>query len=157
MKKYNFVFSFFRSYRWSNFKYKISCFFKPRNSWVKQSIPRQWIDLDNVYENIVFAGLINFVEKEKCFEVSTWSTIEEKKAKKKIQEIYKWIKSGRFELQKKIDDAYPEVALDKFENGISTKTYRQLYGKVIQLEKLLEDTDTKYMVWLIENRKILWT
>jgi hypothetical protein len=115
------------------------------------------MDLDHVYENILFAGLINFVEKEKCFEVNTWLTIEEKKAKKKIQEIYNWAKTGKFELQKKIDNAYPEMTLDKIEEGVSKKTYKQLYGEVNKLEKLLEDTNTKYMVWLIENRKILWT
>jgi len=115
------------------------------------------MDLDHVYENILFAGIIHYVEKEQPFERVIWKTPEEKKAKKKILEVYKWAKAGKFELQKKIDDAYPEMTLDKIEDGISAKTYKQLYGEVIKLEKLLEDTNTEHMVWLIENRKILWT
>ena len=37
------------------------------------------------------------------------------------------------------------------------KTYEELYGEVNRLEKLLYDTDTAYMVWLVKNRNTLWT
>jgi hypothetical protein len=36
------------------------------------------------------------------------------------------------------------------------KTYEELYGEVNRLEKLLYDTDSAYMVWLVKFRNILW-
>jgi len=150
MKKYLYP------YFWHDLKYKIKCFFNPRNKWVKKAIGNQWHDLDYVYEEILFAGIINYVEGEKCFERVLWKSPEEKATKKKILEIYNWAKTGRDKFKKNVDSAYPEVDLDNLFN-VDTDSYNKLYGKVNKLEEELRDKDTEYLVWLVKNRSVLWT
>lgn len=145
-------------YFWRDLKYKISCLFRHRNQWVIDAIPREWRDKDTVFEEVLFAGIINFVEGEKALETIFWKDNH----KAKIIEIYNWAKTGRHELEKQINDAYPEIQyFDKHGkwnyNSVKSGDYEKLYGEVDRLEKLLDDTNTKHLGWLIENRKILWT
>ena len=158
-EKHDFLCPWWREKKW----YSIKCWFKPKNKWATKAISNQWQDLDTVYVNVLFAGIINYVEGEKCFETIMWVTPQEKRYKKKIEEIYKWAKTGRKELQDKIENAYPP-----FEVGWMTKLntksqqeckedYEKLYGEVNRLEKLLYDTDTQYLTWLVTNRNVLWT
>jgi hypothetical protein len=144
-------------------RYRLKCFFFPKTKWIRKAVDGRWHDLDYCFSEILFAGIINYVEGEKCFETIMWVTPQEKRHKKKIEEIYKWAKTGRKELQDKIDNAYPP-----FEVGWMTKLntksqqeckddYETLYGEVNRLEKLLYDTDTKHLMWLIKWRNTLWT
>jgi len=157
--KYDFLCPWWRNEKW----YNIKCWFNPKTKWIRKAVDNGWHDLDYCYTQLMFAGIINYVEGEKCFETIMWVTPQEKKHKKKIEEIYKWAKTGRAELQKKIKAAYPPL-----ETPISLpmryasaednkKTYEELYGEVNRLEKLLYDTDTAYMIWLVKNRNTLWT
>jgi hypothetical protein len=151
-------YSIFCPYYWRDLKYKISCFFNHRNKWVIKAIPREWRDKDTVFEEILFAGIINFVEGEEALTTVEWS----KEHEEKILEIYHWAKTGRHELEKKMMAAYPKenpIFKDgKFNyTNCSKKSYEELYGEVNRLENLLNDTNTKHLVWLIENRAILWT
>lgn len=144
----------FTMWFWKDLKYKISCFFRHRNQWVVDAIPRDWRDKDTIYEEILFAGIINFIEGEKALEVTAWKSSH----KKKLIEIYNWAKTGRHELNEKIKNSYPEVSLEEIGKKESIgESYLELYGEVIELEKLLENTNTKHLTWLIKNRKILWT
>jgi hypothetical protein len=144
-------------------RYRLKCFFFPKTKWIRKAVDGRWHDLDYCFSEILFAGIINYVEGEKCFETIMWVTPQEKRHKKKIEEIYKWAKTGRKELQDKIENAYPPI-----ENPITLpmryaspednkKTYEELYGEVNRLEKLLYDTDTQYLTWLIKCRNSLWT
>ena len=156
---YDFLCPWWRHDKW----YGIKCFFFPKTKWIRKALDNGWHDLDYCYTQILFAGIINYVEGEKCFETIMWVTPQEKRHKKKIEEIYKWAKTGRKELQLKIENAYPP-----FEVGwltkLNTKTqqeckddYELKYGELNRLEKLLYDTDTKHLNWLISYRNTLWT
>lgn len=157
--KYDFLCKWYWKDKW----YALKCFFRNRNKWVIDSIPRTWIDKDTVYTKILFAGIINYVEEEKCFETIMWVTPQEKKHKKKIEEIYKWAKTGRKELQDKIENAYPPLEspitlpMRYASQEDNKKTYEELYGEVNRLEALLYKTDTDYMVWIVKFRNVLWS
>jgi len=144
-------------YFWRDLKYKISCLFKHRNPWVNKAIAREWRDLDHIYEEILFAGIINYVEGEECFKKNTWINPEEIIYKRQIEKIYHWAKTGRYDLQKQINNAYPSFDDNFSLSAIKAKTYNELYGEVNRLEKILRDTNTKHLVWLVKNRGILWT
>lgn len=156
-------YSIFCPYYWRDLRYQVSCFFFHRNKWVIKSIPRSWVDLDTVYENVLFAGLVNYVEGEKCFDRIMWTSTEELAMKAKIEEIYTWIKTGRSAAQKEIEAAYPEIVkplvfpISYKTPGINNPTYEQLYGEVNRLEKLFFEKDTEYLTWLVVNRQYLWT
>lgn len=149
----------FCPYFWRDLKYNIKCRIFPRNDWARKAIPNQWHDLDAIFENVLFAGIINYVEGEKCFESLVWDDCAiNRKNKKKIEEIYKWAKTGRAECNEALRKAYPIISPTSFQNRVITKeTYEELYGDVNRLEKLLFDTDTKHLVWLVRNRTYLWT
>lgn len=160
--RYDFLCPWWRNEKWYNMK----CFFFPKTKWIRNALDNGWHDLDYCYTQILFAGIINYVEGERCFETIRWTTPQEKRHKKKIEEIYTWAKTGRKELQEKIDGAYPPLTdidgkwitkLNKMTQEECKKNYELTYGELNRLEKLLYDTDTKYMVWLISWRSHLWT
>jgi hypothetical protein len=38
----------------------------------------------------------------------------------------------------------------------ASATYEEAYGEVNRLEKELEELDTKWLVWIVENRNFFW-
>lgn len=159
MKIPNFFFHWF----WKDLYYsQISTRIWPRNKWAIKVIPRQWNDLDTIFVNVLYAGIINYVDGEKCFEVIDWSDTKDRKDAKQIKEIYQWAKIGRNKKLEELENAYPEISknLDLLQDWINSDkcgTYKQKYGKVIKIEKFIKDRDDKYLSWIILNREILWT
>ena len=68
---------------WRDLRYKIKCFFNPRNKWVSKAVSNQWRDKDILFKEILFAGIIHYVEEEKALSNMTWKA----KEKEKIVEI----------------------------------------------------------------------
>jgi len=148
-------------YFYRDISYGIRCWLNPRNKWVKKSISNRWLDLDTIYENVLFAGIIDYIEGEDALNVIGWDNL--KSEKEAIIKIYNWAKTGRAEMQKKLDDSYPPFDISKgfplqYNNpDDAKKKYEELYGETNRLEKLIYDTDTEYMIWLVTHRNILWT
>jgi PAB1-binding protein PBP1 len=99
--------------------------------------------------------VLHFVEQEKCFEHVDFANSSEIHAKFEVElnKCYDYIKFDRKQLEKKIEEAYPT-------NHTSVKdaaTYEEKYGEVNRLEKELEDLDTKWLVWIVENRGFFWS
>lgn len=144
------------NYRIKQIIRNIKSFLFPRQKWLTQQIPDSWLDKDSIFEIILPACLIHFIEEEKCFEVTKWETEEEKKYKKQLEDIYYWYKISQKVLQHKIDvlmeDLYGEGS-----GGFNVSRNPAKIAVLDKLEKELYDTNTKCMVWLIENRNILWT
>ena len=123
-------------YFWTNFWYEqISSRIRPRNKWATKCIPRTWVDKDSIFELVLYAGIIDFVEKERCFDVTDWSYDEtHKQNDNKIREIYSWAKTGRKEKEEEMSAAYPkENDLSDIKNwgkNVTKESYNALYGKV---------------------------
>lgn len=150
-------YSIFCPWFWKDLKCKIKVIFFPRNRWVMSGIPREWRDLDFIFEEVLFAGIIHYIEEEDALN----SVVFTKKESDKLMEIYNWAKYGRKELENKISDSYPPFGTDyifgKIAQNETRKRYDELYGEVNRLEKLLIDTNSKHLIWLIKNRGRLWT
>ena len=135
---------------WRDLRINISMALKPSpNRWVWKNIPKQWRDIDYIYETILFDGLVNYVEKEKGLE----ATIHEVEKSDKIKEIYHWVKIGRDELQKDMDKVI--ITLEEIQNRTSEGRFK--LDEINRLEKIMDDTNTKHLIWLVENRHYLWT
>lgn len=131
-------------------------YFFPRQKWLLKKIPNDWRDKDSIFEIVLSESIIDYVEKEKCFEVLNWETRpDEKEAAKTIKEIYNWFMIGEKELQERIDilmeELYGRESGDFHISRDESKT-----SLLYKLEEELYNTNTKYMVWLIEHRSILW-
>lgn len=154
----------FNPYYWWDLKYKISCLVWHRNQWVIDCIPRTWMDKDAVFEAILYAGLVNYVEGEKCFETVGWNhTPKAREMRKMIKKIYKWIKEDKAELEEKIHAVMPKLKhpikfpLEYEDESLNNASYEKRYGKADKLRKKMDDTDNKYLIWIVLNRGYLWT
>lgn len=134
--------------------YKIRTIFKPQHNRIRKSIPRYWIDLDGVLIAVNFEILKSFYEDEYKDGLIDWnSDAKHKKFAKWLNNAYKYITEERKNLEKQIENAYPD--LSKVKSG--KKTYKELYGRVDELEKEMFDKDTKVIYELLKNREFLWT
>ncbi len=145
-------YSIFCPWFWRDLRSNIRVALLPSpNRWVWKNIPKQWRDVDYIYETVLFDGLVNYVEKEKGLE----ATIHEPSMSDMIKEIYHWAKIGRDELQNDINKSYEGITLDSIHKQTPEHVIKM--NESNRLEKLLDDTNTKHMTWLVENRHYLWT
>lgn len=142
----------------------INCRLNPRQKWLTSSIPNTWHDKVELIRDVLYTMVVHFVEVEKCFEHNDWEYTKEQSEKgKQLKEIYHWIKLGRAEFVKQIDAAFPPIREDlSYAEHLLNRTEEQkaedhkAYDKVWELEKQLEEYDNKCLVWIVENRSLLW-
>lgn len=99
----------FSRYFWYDIKYAISSYFNPHQKWLTKVIPNTWMDKPELIRNLLFACLVNFVEKdgEDCFEVNDWAWSEEKvELRKKLERAYDIIKVQIPALEQEIEDMW---------------------------------------------------
>lgn len=136
------------------YRFKIKTIIKPQHSRIRKSIPRHWMDLDYVLVMVNFEIIKSFYEDEYKDGLIDWNSDEShKKFSKWLEKAYKYITLERPRLEKKVEQSYPD--LDKIESG--KKTYKELYGKVDDYEKIIFDRDTEVIYELLKNREFLWT
>jgi hypothetical protein len=140
----------------------------PRKEMRKAVFPSQWWDLQAHIIEFHIQCIIEYVEREKCFEVISWSWNDEATKKgKELQEAYDYAKTGRAKLQKDIEAAWDKIPLrdlypaeDPLRDIKKPRTIEEqleLYSEVNTKEAWLWECDTKFCKWVIDNRGILWT
>jgi len=130
----------------------------PRKEMRKAVFPSQWWDLQAHIIEFHIQCIIEYVEREKCFEVISWSWNDEATKKgKELQEAYDYAKTGRAKLQKDIEAAWDKIPLCDGKRSTTLEEYHELYKEVEAKEAWLEECDTKFCKWVIDNRGILWT
>ena len=129
---------------------KLCYFLNPRQKWLTKQIPNDWQDKVSLITDINFAMVIHFIEGEECFENTDYHASGNHHAKfaDELRECYAYIKTERPELVKQHGDSYPHVY---------TGDYYVDYYHTNRLEKLIDDNDTKWLTWIVKNRKYFWT
>jgi hypothetical protein len=124
----------------------------PRNKWLTNQIPKSWCDKTHLVKDINFACIVDFIEGEKALNVVDWeaSSDQADKFSKELMQCYKWIKEERPVLEKQYDNSYPD-------EETMTGDYHVDYAEHNRLEALLNEGDTKWLVWIVTNRDFLWT
>lgn len=135
-----------RAYDWV--RYKIN----PRQKWLKKQIPDSWCDKVSLVKDLNFAMIVHFIEGEKCFDNTDYEGSSESHIKfaKELRECYEYIKNERPRLDKIYWDSFPK-------DDAYTGDYNVDYADVNRLEKEIEDKDTKWLTWIVNNRGFLWT
>lgn len=136
-------------YNWYD---NLKCTLKPRQRWIKKHIEyKQWCDKTELIPKFLFGCVVHFVEDEKAFEVTDWVGSSERHAKFAVElhECYHYIKVTRPNLEKRLDDAYNHVPL--------TGSFEEAYADVLSIEKDIEDSENKYVMWIAENKGYMWT
>ena len=138
-------------HKWNNVKrwckYRLN---HPRKHMMKAVFTRDYQDLDTITVNFCLEVIVEYVDREKCFEHLVWDDTSERiQQAAMIKEIYEYATKGRNLRAKEINLLWTDVPL--------TNTRLDDYVVLEIKEKEIEDLDTKYCNWVISNRKHLWT
>jgi hypothetical protein len=120
---------------------KVKTIWKPQHSRIRKAVPKHWMDLDHVLQDVNFEIIKSFYEDEYKADIVDWEGTggDSLKFVKWLEEAYKYITVDRKELEKQIDNAYPN------------------YKKVEKLEQEMEAKDTDVLTELVKWRRHMWT
>jgi hypothetical protein len=155
-------------YRWRHWYWdNIKPIIKPAHKRLRKAIPRQWQDITSLIVNLNFEFIKSFYEEEHG--TVDWEGTSEEAAKfeKWLNEAYRYIVVERPILEKRMEEAYPpskpvDEMFKRTEDGNYLMIddgipYEVKYKGVIELEKKIEETDTKVLKDLIKYRDYFWT
>ncbi len=142
-----FRYRFTSKHFWKSLWYRqVSSRIRPRNKWATKVIPRTFSDKDYIYEEIMFAGLIDFWDHddgEKTLRYQ-WehASVDGEAPDEERYDSYKEVYEG---LKAAYD--WAKVRQAKYDNlGTSWKE-----------EQVLIETDTLHLSNLVKWRKYMWT
>ena len=131
------------SMRLRDLKYKI------KNTLRDSVFPSDWSDLTESITKFHTEAVIEFVDREKCFETVDYSSDEiHKKFQTELLEMHEYAKTKRPELVEQLDKAYERVD--------TNKPYHEAYKEVHEIENEIKIFDTKLCHWVIDNRDFFW-
>ena len=123
----------------------------PRKEMRAKTFPPRYQDLDTIIVDFCLECIVEYVDREKCFDTILWDRDEEHIQRARvIKEIYAYAKTGRKALQDKIDKKWEYIPSG---GNHSLKVYEPIE----LLEQEMTDLDTKYSTWVVSNRAYLWT
>lgn len=170
----------FNKYFWYDLKYKIYCWFKPKQKWLTKEIPRDWCDKTELIRIVLFSCLKNFVEEEKGISDYDWSKdvesghLSQQQADKikqrdaELKEAYDYITVGRAKLEKKYYDAAPprrpidEIFVPyednpKYMRMVITDEEKECYERMRKIEEKINRHDDDILMLIVKHRHNLWT
>lgn len=131
----------------------IRCIVIPQNRWATRVVPRTWSDKTGLIPELLYAAIIDFVEVEKCFEVTDWDCSETtRRLAAELREVYSWAKTGRAEFDKRVQSVITFTSA-------SPSAPFGLDGDWDEYNRLtdeLEQWDTRCLTWIVVNRGVLW-
>lgn len=150
-------------FRYRNITSSIKNFFFPRQRWIKKYVKwNGWCDKDYLMVDFIRGCIIEYVDGEKCFEEINWAECEETiQFKKELIECYRWFKYGTILAEKELERHWEKVPKDPMTvdvDGLCHFKYgSEIYNDVHKTEEYTIEQNTKYMLWAVKNRMILWT
>ena len=130
-----------------------------------------WMDRSEGMLFAVMSMLVDFVEKERAFEVVDWDSDDEhREAAREFREIYLWWTQDRKvehdEHERLADEAYKDFqfnfvpmpdGMQKMETPDETPEQKKSRDDVREAEDRLDQKDTDMMIRLIRVRGAMWT
>jgi len=137
-------------------KWKIKPYFKPSRKEMRDKVfIRQYRDLDSIIVQFCMQCVIEYVDREKCFDKITFDYSDTVKTfAAQLKECHVYATKGRQEILDEIEKAWEDVPL--MMNDIAQNKMEK-YNKVTELETKLEEADTQVCEWVVKNRRQLWT
>jgi len=138
--------------RWRDVKYWVKYrIWRPRHEMMKNVFLPDYRDLDSLIVSFCLECVVEYVDREKCFETIVWDSDEEHiQRARMIKEVYAYAKTGRKALLQEIEDMWTKFEYDKAK-GLTQ------YDAIHIKEQEITDLDTKYCTWVVSNRDGLWT
>ena len=151
---------------------KVKPIFKPQHSRIRKSIPKTWMDIGTLIENVNFEMIKSFYEDEYSKGYIDWESDDyHKNFSNWLKNAYKYISEIRPKLENDLENAYPSslpiVQMFKpitdsqgrklYEMVSDGIPYEKKYAEVIRIENLIEENDTEILIQMIKFRKYFWT
>lgn len=147
-KKMNKVIYFLR-YRLTNKSYwsriwyeQVSSRIRPRNKWVNKVVPRTFSDKDFIYEEVIFAGLVDFWENDNGESCLRYQWEGDHDSDEERRAVYKRV--------------YDEL-LEAYVWAIARKGQWEGAHTDWKREQEVIEEDTKHLSVIVRNRKWMWT
>ena len=121
----------------------------PRKEMRNKVFPHRWNDLTESIVTFHLEALIEFVDREKCFDnIEYNSDNHHREFAKGLKECYDYAKITRPSLKLKLEEAYKDVP---FEGD-----FLVVYKEVNKITTDMKEYDTKVCEWVIKNRDYFW-
>ena len=131
----------------------------------------EWMDRSEGMLFAVMSMLVDFIEKERAFEVIDWDSDDgHREAARELREIYLWWTQDRKiehdEHERLADEAYKDFqftftdmpgGLQRLDPPVETPEQRKARDDVQEAEDRLDQRDTDMMIRLIKVREAMWT
>lgn len=138
----------------SNLYWKIFRIFKPCHESIRNAVPREWRDISDLIVTLNFAMITSF-KKEADESFVDWDgTPEHRKFKDWLDAAATWINVDRPKQLEYCKTLYPPYPLPPESIGAS---YEELYGKLNEAEKKIDQLDTDILQQMIVYREHFWT
>lgn len=173
------------SHYWFELRYKVKCFFYPKQEWLTDVIPNTYCDKVELIPKMLFTCLVHYIEVELKQEfvhdigydykeelengwVSQDYVDHHVNIDTQLMKAYNYIKTGRDAIEARIDAAYPpsrpwdemfkrsEEHEDYYEMTVS-KERSECYKEVQRLEAIKLKKDKECMRIIIKHHEHLWT
>jgi len=138
----------------SDVKYFIKAIFKPCHADIRKAIPRQWTDVCSLIVDVNAALIISFKKEAEQSYVDWSGTEKHQQFKAWLDAAAKWFTQDKPKLEKAMEEAYPPYPLPA---DMKHLKYNELYGRVNEIAKTIEDTDSKILKEMIDYREYMWT
>jgi hypothetical protein len=127
----------------------------PSHNRIRKSIPNRWKDISELMLDVNFEMIKSFYEDEYLKINIDWNASKEQKAFSNwLKKAYRYLTSDRIELLKNIEDVNIGYT---HKNFIKEKTYKEKYGELDRLEKILRKKDAKILTDMVKYREFFWT
>lgn len=121
----------------------------PRKEMRAKVFPHRWNDLSHSIVTFHLEAIIEFVDREKCFDITDYDSDERhKEFAKGLKECHYYAKITRPAWELKLEEAYKRVP--------NEGTYEVIYKEVNEIEADIKEYDTKVCEWVINNREYFW-
>lgn len=149
-------------YKYREIWYKIRNWINPRQKWLIKKIPNDWKDKDTILRIVIFECVKHYIECEEALEIlNNENPPEQKKFIDELKEVYQMITVEIPMLEKEVEEEWKNIKIkfpeDDLEERSKKYSYKEMYGKIDELEELIDKIETKIMLWAVNNRHAIWT
>lgn len=139
----------FNKYWWRHRYYAVRDFLISQNQWARKSIPRHFADVDGVFEEVLFNGLISYWEDDNGEETLRYQF--------EYEDVhYEESPFTNEEIREKSREIYAHM-LAAYEWAKIRKQEYESLGYDYNQESELIAIDTRHLLNIITHRKYLWS
>lgn len=127
-------------------------FLNPVHYRFRKAYPRhKWQDISHSIVAVNYAMIQDFYHEEMSRDFVDWNSTKEH------QEFFDWINKSIYWIEKARPQAKKEIESKYAKISNKNESYSQKYSGIIEIENIIEDTDSRILKQMVEYRGFFWT